>query len=162
MTAATSISAASTPAADSSQRRRLSPASLVARHPPTTAPARKAISAASERRIEKPGVPTAANPRKTTLPVMLAVNTPPSPSTLTASTRPVVIVSPINTAGSGSRGGVDGLGPGFAARSPEGAVITSSLRIATDEREVLFLQIHLVQEPVQERITDGVTLPELE
>src|SRR5438552_1307983 len=64
-----------------------------------TAPMRNAANAARERRAENSGTRASANPRKTMLPVMVAVNTRPSPSTLTASISPVVIVSTTRSAG---------------------------------------------------------------
>jgi hypothetical protein len=49
----------------------------VATRPPIKAPARNATSAVRERVIESPGAPATANARKTTFPVMFAVNTWP-------------------------------------------------------------------------------------
>ena len=49
----------------------------VAARPPIKAPIRNAMSAVSERVIESPGAPATANARKTTFPVMFAVNTWP-------------------------------------------------------------------------------------
>src|SRR5438034_6679108 len=49
----------------------------VATRPPIKAPMRNATSAVSERVIESPGAPATANARKTTFPVMFAVNTCP-------------------------------------------------------------------------------------
>jgi hypothetical protein len=54
------------------------PERRVAARPPIKAPARNATSAVSERVIESPGAPATANARKTTFPVMFAVNTCPS------------------------------------------------------------------------------------
>src|SRR6266542_5780961 len=65
--------------------------------PPITAPRRKAASAALDRAKESPGDPAAAKPRKTTFPVLFAVNTRPRPNTLAASTSPVTTVSPSRT-----------------------------------------------------------------
>ena len=93
---------------------------------------------------------------------MVAVNTPPSPSTLMASTRPVVTVNPISTAGSGSNGAADGCGLTFALRSPGTSVVTSSLRGVTDERGVLLLEVHFVEQAMEERIPDRIVLSELE
>src|SRR5207249_3693534 len=70
-----------------------------------TAPMRNAANAARERRAENSGTRASANPRKTMLPVMLAVNTRPSPRTLTASISPVVIVSTTRSAGRELLGG---------------------------------------------------------
>jgi hypothetical protein len=53
------------------------PERRVAARPPIKAPARNATSAVSERIIESPGAPATANARKTTFPVMFAVNTCP-------------------------------------------------------------------------------------
>src|SRR5437667_435141 len=89
----------STTATVASQRPR-EPSSRMARRPPITAPARKAASAAKDLTSEKPGTRASANPRKTTLPVMFAVNTRPSPSTLTASINPVVTVNSSRSSGS--------------------------------------------------------------
>jgi hypothetical protein len=50
-----------------------------ATQPPIKAPIRNAMSAVSERVIESPGAPGTANARKTTFPVMFAVNTCPRP-----------------------------------------------------------------------------------
>ena len=61
-------------------------------HPPTRAPTAKQISAMSDPETERPAAPPIANPRKTTLPVMLAVKTWPSARKLTASTIPVTAV----------------------------------------------------------------------
>src|SRR5262245_20033139 len=54
------------------------------------------------RATENPGTPAAAKPKKTTLPVMLAVKTRPSPRTLTVSISPVVTVNTTRTLGNGS------------------------------------------------------------
>jgi hypothetical protein len=54
-----------------------SPERRVATRPPIKAPTRNAESAVSERVIESPGAPATANARKTTFPVMFAVNTCP-------------------------------------------------------------------------------------
>ena len=43
--------------------------------PPASAPSANASTASSDAAIEKPGAPTSAKPRITTLPVMLATNT---------------------------------------------------------------------------------------
>ena len=89
----------STTATVASQRPR-EPSSRMPRRPPITAPARKAASAAKDLTAEKPGTRASANPRNTTLPVMFAVNTRPSPSTLTASINPVVTVNTRRSSGS--------------------------------------------------------------
>jgi hypothetical protein len=52
----------------------------------------KAIKAADDLGAEKPDAPARANPKNTTFPVMLAVNTWPKPRRLTASTIPVTAV----------------------------------------------------------------------
>jgi len=93
---------ASTIATVRSQRRRATPAIASPRHPPSIAPTTNPTKATTARATENPGIPTTANPRKTTLPVMLAVKTRPSPKTLTASTNPVVTVSTPSTQGKGS------------------------------------------------------------
>jgi hypothetical protein len=49
----------------------------VATRPPIKAPIRNAMSEVSERVNESPGAPATANARKTTFPVMFAVNTCP-------------------------------------------------------------------------------------
>jgi len=49
----------------------------VASRPPINAPIRNATSAVSERINERPGTPARAKARKTTFPVMFAVNTCP-------------------------------------------------------------------------------------
>ena len=76
-----------------------------ARRPPATAPARKAPSADRLAAMENPGAPAAANPMRTTLPVMLAVKTCPSPRKLTASTKPLTTVraARVTTRGGGGR-----------------------------------------------------------
>jgi len=51
----------------------------VATRPPIKAPMRNATSAVSERVNESPGAPATEKPRKTTFPVMFAVNTCPRP-----------------------------------------------------------------------------------
>src|SRR6266702_5174674 len=61
-------------------------------HPPRMAPTAKQISPMSDPETERPAAPPIANPRKTTLPVMLAVKTWPSARKLTASTIPVTAV----------------------------------------------------------------------
>ena len=63
--------------------------------PPKAAPARNPPRASRERVTDNPGTPTAANPKRTTLPVIFAVNTRPRPRKLTASISPVVNVSAI-------------------------------------------------------------------
>src|SRR5207302_9220413 len=100
--AATKHSPASTTATLRSQRRRATPAIATPRRPPSTAPTENPTKDITARAMENPGTPAAANPRKTTLPVMLAVKTRPSPRTLTASTSPVVTVSTLRTQGNGS------------------------------------------------------------
>jgi len=79
--------------------------SRVASLPPSAAPARKPARAKSEALREKPGAPTIAKPANTTLPVMLATNTRPSARIDTASTRPVTMVSPSSSSGSGPQPG---------------------------------------------------------
>jgi len=53
------------------------PERRVATRPPIKAPTRNATSAVRERVIESPGAPATAKARKTTFPVMFAVNTWP-------------------------------------------------------------------------------------
>ncbi len=86
--AALTSSRASDNAAVRSQRRRLAAAIGSARRPPRAAPTRKAAREVDDQAVESPGVPATAKPSKTTLPVMFAVKTWPSPRKLTASTSP--------------------------------------------------------------------------
>src|SRR5215470_6171879 len=72
----------------------------VANRPPSSAPSRNPASAAKERGTESPGAPAAANPRKTMLPVILAVKTWPRLRKLTASTSPVTTVNRYRSASS--------------------------------------------------------------
>src|SRR5258708_1576495 len=60
---------------------------------------RKAPRATPDRSMESPGAAAIANPMNTTLPVMLAVNTCPSATQLTASTNPVTAVRARSRAG---------------------------------------------------------------
>jgi hypothetical protein len=92
---------ASISAAANSQRRNGLPAKAFPVRPATRAPARKAVVAIIQPATWKCGVPATANPRKTMLPVMFAVNTLPTPSTLIASTKPVVTESTKSSQGRG-------------------------------------------------------------
>ena len=105
-TAAIHSKAVSIAAAVSSQRRSGRPTCARPVRPPISAPTRKLSRAATNSGQAKPGVPAAAKPRKTMLPVMLAVNTLPRPSTLAASTSPVVTDSTSNRGTRGSKRGV--------------------------------------------------------
>src|SRR5215470_6068315 len=58
-----------------------------------TAPLRNATNDVMDRATDISGAPAAANARKTTLPVMFAVKTWPSPRKLTASIVPLTAVS---------------------------------------------------------------------
>src|SRR5712691_13017091 len=100
--AAMNSSPASAHMALSTQRRLLVSAMALKNRPPKTAPTKNAASETSDRPMENPGAPETANARKTTLPVMFAVNTWPSARTLTASTRPVTSVSTNSAVGIGS------------------------------------------------------------
>src|SRR5580698_3654501 len=64
-----------------------------AQRPPASAPRRKDPRASKQPAAEAPPAWAREKPRKTTFPVMFAVNTRPSPRTLAASTSPVANVS---------------------------------------------------------------------
>ena len=78
-TIAAARSNASPLAVSTSHRRRELGSSSEPRRPPSSAPTRKLTSASKDALTERPLAPASANARNTTLPVMLAVNTWPSP-----------------------------------------------------------------------------------
>ncbi len=78
-----------------------------AMRPPAMAPTTKKPRAHALAATEKPGAPASPKATRTTFPVMLAVNTWPSPRKLTASTMPLTTVSTARdtTRGWGGRSG---------------------------------------------------------
>src|SRR5262245_44070500 len=119
----------STAATTRSQRRCVSPDTAVARRPPQAAPTKNAASAVAQRATEYCGAPARAKPQNTTFPVMLAVKTRPRPSTVIASTIPVVAVNIRRTKGNGSNGvavvlatAALGLPEAFTSQTPQPGV----------------------------------------
>ena len=103
-----------------------------ANRPPITAPNKKASSATAEREIESPGIPANANPRSTTLPVMLAAKTWPMAIKLIASTIPVTTV--------------------IAIRVPIGALLTTGSLMTVASEFVSRPKLCVVDVPARRRL----------